>query len=139
VEHRELPDGRFDLVLRGRYRARLQEEKPTGDSPFRMALLEPVSDQPMQDEEAEAQEAVEFLRTVLDGLVRQQRVEFMGEQCQVMAQQDADVAGLTDILAQVFCPNPYDLQGILEETNLGRRARLVEVQVRRELERKDAE
>jgi Lon protease-like protein len=135
IEHRQLPDGRYDIVLRGRYRARLQEERPAGQSPFRMGLLTPLEEFHTQDHDVP--ESAIFLKDILQGLLRQGVIQSMDRDCVMAEDQQLNVGVIADVLAQVFCSNPYDLQGILEETNVVRRAQLVEVQVRRELERKD--
>jgi Lon protease-like protein len=137
VDHRLLPDGRYDLILRGKFRARLQEERPAGEAPFRMALLEPIQEKYTESQDPDDLKTIEYLRAILNGLIRQKMVEFMGEAYQITAGNEVDLSSLTDILAQIFCSNPYDLQSILEETDLNRRARLVEIQVRRQLERRD--
>ncbi|HUU84796.1 MAG TPA: LON peptidase substrate-binding domain-containing protein [Phycisphaerae bacterium] len=52
VEHQELPDGRFNLLLQGRARAMIQVEDTSG--PYRRAMLVPRESVPFDSLDAEA-------------------------------------------------------------------------------------
>jgi len=62
VEHRELPDGRYDLILQGQARASIKVDD--GSGPYRRAVLAPHKTVPLPEGADDA--ACDDLRTLLD-------------------------------------------------------------------------
>src|SRR4051812_42681727 len=66
VMAQELPDGRYNLVLRGRARVRVEQELVT-DEPYRLVVASEVPDYPPRPPE-ELSDAEESLRSLMVGL-----------------------------------------------------------------------
>jgi Lon protease-like protein len=60
----ELPDGRFNLVLKGVMRARISEEHATVE-PYRLVRAEPLVDDPAEGEDPRVLEAAASLRRLV--------------------------------------------------------------------------
>lgn len=66
IQHRRLPDGRYDILLQGICRARIVEElPPSEDRLYRCAMLEPVGLPVGSDEEADLEPYRERLASLL--------------------------------------------------------------------------
>lgn len=118
TEHR-LPDGRFNLLLRGLVRARIIEEIPT-DRLYRTARVELLTDRQV----AGGQEAME-LRRQLEAAARTwlQALGVNAEQAGKLLHADLSLGALGDILAYAL-PLPIETkQGLLTECDVAARVR----------------
>lgn len=125
IQNRRWPDGRYDIVLEGLYRAVIRDESRQGE--YRIAKVEPLRDNIDMQNHLELE------------VVHQRLLELyhkLGEalpETRTSLVRDAeapDVSGLVDIMASVFVENPYDKQSILSEPDVVRRQRLLRVQLR---------
>lgn len=114
-----LPDGRFDIVLRGVARARIEEELPAAE-PYRRVrarLLEPLAPAPRAAMLADA------LRHLVLALSATRRTEEM----QALAQLAARAQGpgdLADVVAGALLATPRERQAVLDAVELEARLEL---------------
>jgi Lon protease-like protein len=115
----EFPDGRFNLVLRGRARVRIDAELPS-DEPYRLVACSEVPDEPVAIGRAtEIAEADASLRALVGGLA--DALPTGGDLLkQVVAAQETPAA-LVDVLASTILSDTQDKQRLLETTDVGRR------------------
>ncbi len=126
IDYTRLSDGKYNILVEGTERARLVEEIP--HVPYRAARLMPLGDR---------YDTVlpEQLGDLFQEITRlaQAIVERLPKYCRCLKsilhtyQHPSIVA---DLLAFHFVPQPYERQGVLEELDVGRRLRLVAVQLR---------
>lgn len=50
ISYEKLPDGKFNFLLQGEGRARVERELPPYDQPYRVAQLKPLAEQPASEE-----------------------------------------------------------------------------------------
>jgi Lon protease-like protein len=121
----DLPDGRFNLVLRGRARVRIQRELPT-DEPYRLIQAVEIPDD-LPASEVELLDGEASLRAMAAGLA-----EVLPEGGdllkQVVASQDSP-ASLVDVVASTLIADPRLRQELLETTDVGRRIARVAAEV----------
>lgn len=111
-----LPDGRFNLVLRGVLRARIVEELPAGQ-PYRLVRAEPLREDPLEALRPEAQEAAEALRQMVLGLC----AAMPGPGAQRLLHsiaRAADPSALADVVAATLVESPRERQRLLEELSV---------------------
>ena len=121
----ELPDGRFNLVLRGRARIRIDEELPT-TRPYREVAATVLPDLPVPDEE-ELRDAEQSLRALVGQLA--DAIPDGGDILrQVVAAQDTP-AELVDVLTAQLVYDPATRQRLLETREVMRRIERVSAEV----------
>jgi Lon protease-like protein len=121
----ELPDGRFNLVLRGRARIRIDEELVTS-RPYREIAATVLPDLPVLDD-AELRDAEQSLRA-LAGQLADAIPEGGDILRQIVASQDSP-AGLVDVLTAQLVYDPTTRQRLLETREVMRRIERVSAEV----------
>ncbi|GAC1347897.1 MAG: LON peptidase substrate-binding domain-containing protein [Myxococcales bacterium] len=119
----ELPDGRFNLVLKGVLRARIVEELPSG-KPYRVVRAVALVDDPVEERDPAVLEAAESLRRLLLALCAAQP----GPAAQALAQMSSraqEPGRLADILAASLIETPSERQAVLEALRVKARIALV--------------
>ena len=121
----ELPDGRFNLVLRGRARIRIDEELAT-PRPYREVSATVLPDLPAADD-AELRDADQSLRALVGQLA--DAIPEGGDILrQIVASQDSP-AGLVDVLTAQLVYDPTTRQRLLETREVMRRIERVSAEV----------
>ncbi|MES1207355.1 MAG: LON peptidase substrate-binding domain-containing protein [Pseudomonadota bacterium] len=121
----ELPDGRFNLVVRGRARVHLDEEVPT-DEPYRVITASLRADLPPANP-SELSDADQSLRALVGRLA--ESIPDGGELLrQVVASQTAPFE-LADVLASALIVDPHKRQRLLETRDGLRRIEIVTAEV----------
>jgi Lon protease-like protein len=121
----ELPDGRFNLVLRGRARIRIDEELAT-PRPYREVAATVLPDLPVLDGD-ELRDAEQSLRALVGQLA--DAIPEGGEILrQVVAEQDT-AAELVDVLTAQLVYDPATRQRLLETREVMRRIERVSAEV----------
>jgi Lon protease-like protein len=121
----ELPDGRFNLVLRGRARVRIDEELPS-DKPYRLVSATELPDFRIANP-AEIADADQTLRALIGRLA--EAIPEGGELLrQVVAAQESP-AELVDGVASALIVDPALRQRLLEMRDVGQRLERVSAEV----------
>jgi Lon protease-like protein len=121
----ELPDGRFNLVLRGRARIRIDEELPTS-RPYREIAATVLPDLPVLDD-TELRDADQSLRALAGQLA--DAIPDGGDILrQIVASQDTP-ASLVDVLTAQLVYDPATRQRLLETREVMRRIERVSAEV----------
>lgn len=120
----ELPDGRFNLVLRGRARVRINEELAS-NRPYRLVAATELPDLEIADA-AEIADADQVLRALIGRLA--DSIPDGGELLQVVAAQETP-AELVDGVAAVLIADPALRQRLLETRDLAKRLERVSAEV----------
>lgn len=116
--HEELPDGRYNLRLRGLARVRILEEVPT-DRPYRTARVEPVA----ETAPAEVAELAALRRRLADAVLpRFADDEAALQQVRSVFEGELTLGRVCDVLSYAL-PLPVELkQAMLAEPDAARRA-----------------
>jgi Lon protease-like protein len=119
IQHERLPDGRFNLLLLGRKRVRLQREVTTGKL-YRTAEVEILQDHPPSQPEEPA-------RTELVGLFRQLFEQSQGFDPDLadFLEKGVPLGILTDIVSHALSLPPDLKQRLLSETSVDRRLQTI--------------
>ena len=121
----ELDDGRFNLVVRGRARVRIEEEL-ISDRPYRLVRAALLGDGPVSDER-ELRDADQSLRALVGNLA--DAIPEGGELLrQVVAAQETS-SELVDVLAAALVVEPALRQSLLETRDVLRRIERVSAEV----------
>ena len=107
-----MPDGRFNVLLRGVLRARIREEHVTTD-PYRSVLAEPLLDGDLDSEPAQVARVSEELRRLLLALCSARN----DDEVAALARQAArasDAGQLADLAAGALLESPAERQAALE-------------------------
>jgi Lon protease-like protein len=120
----ELPDGRFNLVLRGRARVHIDEELAS-DRPYRLVAATALPDFAVADA-AEIADADQVLRALIGRLA--DSIPDGGELLQVVAAQET-AAELVDGVAAALIADSGLRQRLLETRDLGQRLERVSAEV----------
>jgi Lon protease-like protein len=121
----ELPDGRFNLVVRGRARVRIDRELPSG-RPYRLVTATELPDLPITSER-EITDADQTLRALIGRLA--DAIPEGGELLrQVVAAQESP-AELVDGVASALIVDPALRQRLLETRDVGQRLERVAAEV----------
>ena len=121
VQAHELPDGRFNLILRGIARVRLEEELPS-DEPYRLiraSALPDTMDIPVRD----LADAAASLRALV--LQLSERVTEGGDLLRHLLTTESNPAALVDVLAAALLTDSTLRQTLIETNNPIRRLELV--------------
>ena len=119
----ELPDGRYNLVLKGLLRARIAQEHVTS-LPYRVVRAEALPDDPVEEQQPEALAAAETLRRLLLAFCAAQP----GPGAQALAQLAArtqEPGKLADLIAASLLDSPDERQAVLEALRVRVRLSLV--------------
>ena len=121
----ELADGRFNLVVRGRARIRIEEEL-VSDRPYRLVRAAPLPDGPVGDAR-ELRDADQSLRALVGNLA--DAIPEGGELLrQVVAAQETS-SELVDVLAAALVVDSAQRQALLETRDVLRRIERVSAEV----------
>jgi Lon protease-like protein len=121
----ELPDGRYNLVLRGRARVRIDEELDS-DRPYRVVSATALPDLPSADD-GDLVEAAETLRALVGRLA--DAIPEGGELLRhVVAAQETPVE-LVDVVAAALVDDAGLRQRLLETREIGKRLERVSAEV----------
>ncbi len=116
--YEELPDGRYNLVLRGLFRARLRE-LPKGDKLFRRAQIEALEGKRGHDRVTrDAMTTLLSTASLVAALVRRQHPDFS-----LGVQPDDPPQQVADTLADRLLADPAARQDILETLDVGERVK----------------
>jgi Lon protease-like protein len=121
----ELPDGRFNLVVRGRARVHIDEELAS-DRPYRLVAATVVPDLPGVDP-ADLLDADQALRALIDRLA--DAIAEGGEILRQVAAEPETTAELVDAVASALIVDPAVRQGLLETRDIGKRIERVASEV----------
>jgi Lon protease-like protein len=113
-----LPDGRFNIVLRGVLRARIRRELPMTE-PYRVVEAEPLVAEP-----ATGPESAQALRQMVLALAQTNAGPELLALTQLAANA-ADPGDLADVVASALLADPRERQAVLEATSVERRLELV--------------
>jgi Lon protease-like protein len=113
----ELPDGRFNLVVRGRARIGIDEELPT-EEPYRLVVAHEIPDDP-PDKSPELDEADTALRALVTGLA--ESIPEGGELLKHVAAAQDSPAALANVMAASLVADARARQRLLETTDVFQR------------------
>src|SRR5207248_5214317 len=114
-----LPDGRFNIVLRGVQRASIEQELRTGE-PYRRVRAAPLL--PSRSNPSAAQMAADLKQLVLalSAALRNEEAQALAQ----LAARAADPGDLADLVAGALIANPRERQAVLEAVELEPRLEL---------------
>lgn len=121
----ELPDGRFNIVVRGRARVHLDEEL-LSDTPYRVIRASVRADLPVASP-AELTDADQSLRALVGRLA--DNIPEGGELLRQVVASQATPTELSDVLAASLIVDPHKRQRLLETRNILKRIELVTAEV----------
>ena len=123
VQHEELSDGRYNLMVRGICRARVVRE--VTDGPYRQAVLEGLSEKDQNGETAEHRRLTRSLHQTLHEPPFQQLPS--SEFCRNLFSSDLSLGELNDLLAFYLLPGDSAeiKQLMLNELNVAERSRML--------------
>jgi uncharacterized protein len=121
----ELPDGRFNVVLRGRARVHLDEEL-LSDLPYRLIRASVRADLPVTAP-ADLADADQSLRALVSRLA--DHIPDGGELLRQVVASQATPHELSDVLAAALIVDPHKRQRLLETRNILRRIEIVTAEV----------
>jgi Lon protease-like protein len=134
LQHESLPDGRFNVILQGVCRARIEEEIPDEDSDtlYRTARLEPVGVN-ASDEGLDLSR--ERVRDLLDTAQLKQFVDMRGEPIAetimgYIDRPDVPTTAVLDLVGHLIVREPNVKYGLLAEPDIELRAEMVEHELR---------
>jgi Lon protease-like protein len=114
-----LPDGRFNIVLRGVQRALIEEELPSGE-PYRLVRARPL--EPSRAAPSAAQMAADLKQIVLafSAALRNEETQALAQ----LAARAGDPGDLADLVAGALLSGPRDRQAVLETAEIEPRLEL---------------
>lgn len=121
----ELPDGRFNMVVRGRARVHLEQEL-SSDEPYRLIRAGLRQDLPIGNE-AELSDAHQSLRALVGRLA--ERIPDGGELLRQLVASQTSPHELSDVLAAALVVDPHKRQRLLETRDGLRRVESVTAEV----------
>ena len=114
-----LPDGRFNVVLRGVQRAVIERELPTAE-PYRLVRARALSPSRPAPSAGELANDLKRLVLALSAALRNEEAQALAQ----LAGRAADPGDLADIVAGALIANPRDRQAVLEAVELEPRLEL---------------
>ena len=120
----ELPDGRFNLVVRGRARVHIDEELAS-DRPYRLVTATLVPDNAV--EPGELRDADQALRALINQLA--DAIPEGGELLRQVVASQPTPAELVDVVAAALIVDPLLRQRLLETRDIGKRIERVAAEV----------
>lgn len=121
IEHEILKEGRYDIVLDGRFRAHIVNEGTRGE--YRTAEVEVLKDVLQPDDHEEITWVNERLMELYQKLLEAMPNVLVNVH-------SPSPSAMIDVMADRLVENAYDKQSILSETDIARRQRLLRVQLR---------
>jgi Lon protease-like protein len=121
----ELPDGRFNLVVRGRARIRIDQELPS-DEPYRLIAAHEIPDDP-STEASEIGEADTALRALVTGLA--ESIPDGGDLLKHVAAAQDTPAALANVIAASLVADAMTRQRLLETTDVFERLEQLSTEV----------
>jgi uncharacterized protein len=121
----ELPDGRFNLVVRGRARISIDAELPS-DEPYRLIAAHEIPDDPWT-KPSDIDEADAALRALVTGLA--ESIPDGGELLKHVAAAQDTPAALANVIAASLIADPRSRQRLLETTDVFERLELLSGEV----------
>ncbi len=121
----ELPDGRFNLVVRGRARIGIDEELPS-DEPYRLIAAHEIPDE-SSEQASEVHEADAALRALVTGLA--ESIPDGGELLKHVAAAQDTPAALANVIAASLVADPKARQRLLETTDVFERLERLSTEV----------
>jgi ATP-dependent Lon protease len=113
----ELPDGRFNLVIRGRARIGIDQELPS-EEPYRLIAAHEIPDDP-SEEPGEIDEADTTLRALVSGLA--ESIPDGGDLLKHVAAAQDTPAALANVIAASLIADAKTRQRLLETTDVFQR------------------
>lgn len=134
LQHEKLPDGRYNIVLQGICRARIEEEVGGADSEteYRVARLAPVG---LSDSEESLEVSRERIRDLLDTAQLRQFVDLRGQPIAetllgYVERPDVPTTAIVDLVGHLIVREPNVKYGLLAEGDAEHRADIVEHELR---------
>lgn len=125
VEVDRWPDGRYDIVLNGLYRTRIQHE--TDKNSYRLAEVETVPDSIPAGKGREVADVHTLLLEIFHKLSAA-----LPSDLSILPGTDVNTLTpgmLTDVMASLLVNDPYERQSLLAESDVSRRQQLLRVQI----------
>lgn len=113
IESEELEDGRYNILLEGKFRYRILDETESPGSPYRMARVEPLPSHPF-DTDSEAAQISELARRTFE--VVRPEVDLPP-----LPEEDVTPERLASEIALRLRYSPQELQAILETNSISSR------------------
>lgn len=120
-----LPDGRFDIVVRGVARVRLVDELPLSDGGYRSFKAEIVEDVWPEGGPKALGDDVDALRQIVYDLSRRLPPESGAPQLAEAVSQMKDASAITDLVCAAAVSDPETRQRVLEELDVRKRLEMV--------------
>ncbi|HTO99051.1 MAG TPA: LON peptidase substrate-binding domain-containing protein [Myxococcales bacterium] len=114
-----LPDGRFNIVLRGVRRALIEQELPTGE-PYRLVRAVPLDPAPPAEDAARKAADLKALVLAFSSALRNEETRTLAQ----LAARATDPGDLADIVAGALLSTPRDRQAVLEAVEIEPRLEL---------------
>ncbi len=114
-----LPDGRFNIVLRGVRRAVIEEELPTAE-PYRLVRAAPLDPSPPSPRTARMAADLKQLVLAFSAALRNEETRTLAQ----LAARAADPGDLADVVAGALLSSPRDRQTVLEAVEIEPRLEL---------------
>jgi Lon protease-like protein len=114
-----LPDGRFNIVLRGVQRASIEQELTT-EEPYRLVRASPLLPSRPAPSAPQMARDLKQLVLALSAALRNEEMQALAQ----LAARAADPGDLADIVAGALIANPRERQAVLEAVELGPRLEL---------------
>jgi len=114
-----LPDGRFNIVLRGVQRVFLEEELPAGE-PYRLVRASALASRASPLAAGKAND-LKRLVLALSAALRNDEIQALAQ----LATRANDPGDLADIVAGALLASPRERQAVLEAADVGQRLELV--------------
>ena len=128
IKEQRLPDGRFNLIVRGLARAAIVREVP-GDTPYRVAQLELYRDLYPSDSTLDRETRRRELVVAFHRLFPQSRVAPLFDE---LLRTDLPLGALCDMMSVIMRIPPASKQVHLEEVDVDERSRALLTDLRRE-------
>ena len=125
VESEKWPDGRYDILVSGMFRAHLVQE--IEHEIYRQAEVEIISDHIPSDKAREVQDVHEVLLQIITKLSTA-----LPPDLKIYAGNDVSTLSpgmLTDVMTSLLVNDPYDRQSLLSEPDVARRQQLLRIQI----------
>lgn len=134
LQHEKLPDGRYNIVLQGICRARIEEEITGAESqtPYRVARLTPVG---LGESDESMELSRDRIRDLLDTAQLRQFVDLRGEPIadtllSYAERPDVPTSAIVDLVGHLIIREPNVKYGLLAEGDAEHRADIVEHELR---------
>lgn len=127
VDYQELPDNRYFIMLEGICRIKLVEEISTGRA-YRTVQATTLTDELFQEDRVAINEAREALLQHAEQLA--ERSQDLKARLNNLQNTHLHPGIIADVVASQVVRDPYTRQSILEQSNILRRLRMVDIQLK---------